>query len=127
MGSDRLPVNAHSSFAQRISMLRGALSDGTQAKLSRENGVAHHGQALIGAGASRPSRRKRRTRATAVSLRPSPVLPSQVGDAAAPAHTPKPIGHSPSRRPPSSFHHGAPRTPAQPPTTPLAAADRANG
>src|SRR4029077_14826648 len=69
----------HVGFAQRICMFRGSRSVGIQAKLSREKGVAHHGQALIGAGASRPSRRERRTRATAVSLRPSPVLQGPVG------------------------------------------------
>src|SRR5271167_4764841 len=102
-------------------MLRGAFAFGTHAKLSRENGSPHHGQALIGAGASRPFTLKRRTRATAVSSRPSPVLPRRFGDAAEPTQRPISIGQSPSsRRLPLAFHAGSSRISSNAQTTPAA-------
>ena len=69
---------------------------GTQAKLSAVKGVPHHGQALIGAGASLPVRRNLRSRVTAVW---SPVLrspPRTLGEASEPTQRPISIGQSPS-------------------------------
>src|SRR5271166_1959776 len=102
-------------------MLVGLRSLGVQRKLSRPNGVLHHGHALIGAGARFPNCRNFRTRVTALSSPVSFTPPSRFGDASPPTHSPISIGQSPSSFCPFSFvNFGSVRISSKAHTTPAA-------
>src|SRR4051794_32840204 len=102
-------------------MFFGATSFGEQVKLCLLNGVAHHGQALIGAGACSPFIcLNRRTRTTAVLSSLVPFFPSRLGLAADPTHRPISIGQSPSSGLPFCCHASSPRISSSAQTTPAA-------
>ena len=94
-------MKSQAVLTQRISMLVGARSFGTQANDCAVKAVPHQGHALIGAGA-RLSRSVlyRRTRPTAVVWSASPFPPGQFGEASDPTQSPISIGQSPSTRRP---------------------------